>query len=97
MTVYEATIALIEARTRHREVQVQVEALQNEFATRYAALLQEETQKRQDVAYAETTLRALILEESLLQQPLWSLYFMLTDPATTARYRGWPHPKGDQT
>jgi len=81
MTIYEATITLIEARTRHRESQAQVETLQNEFATRYAALLQEEAQRWQDVADAEATLRALILEESLLQQPLWSLYSMLTDPA----------------
>jgi hypothetical protein len=94
MTVYEATLALIEARNRHREVQARVEALQHDFATRYTALLQEEAQRQQDVAEAEATLRELILEESLLQQPLWSLYFMLTDPA---RYRGWSHPRGDQT
>jgi hypothetical protein len=94
MTVYEATIALIEARTRHRESQARVEALQHDFATWYTALLQEEAQRQQDVADAEATLRALILEESLLQQPLWSLYLILTDPA---RYRGWSHPRGDQT
>ena len=94
MTVYEATLALIEARNRHREVQARVESLQHDFATWYTALLQEDAQRQQDVADAEATLRELILEQSLLQQPLWSLYFMLTDPA---RYRSWSHPRGDQT
>ena len=94
MTVHDAIQAVARARREYYAIKTQADELRHELHTQYEAVFHHESASKQAMVEAEATLRELILEQSLLQQPLWSLYFMLTDPA---RYRGWSHPRGDQT
>ena len=62
LTIEDALQSVLEARAQYRQVKEQVDTLRQEFTSQHAALLDEETVRKQDMHTAEETLRTLAVE-----------------------------------